>query len=307
MIWYFRRSKLDEWIQVEDNNQGTRSSPPLPLSKKKATNVNNRLIETDPKEETHPHPTNRKHLKNSNHSLAQRELGNNLYKQKKLYESLAAYNEAIRHAPIPSNEGQSKETPQIPGEKELFSLSLANRSAVYFELGERFYKKSLVDADLALKSGYPDRLRSKLLVRKANIYVKMKKWSRAEAMIQEIRDLKDDSTFTRQHLHPDLLSKLEEIAGTISKSNKLDEDDNAEQRLDAAPEFEENLNFANASTKVCLNHSDKAQRFVTAAMDLRKRDVLFNEEPFASVLLPQFYESHCNNCHEMLEHSHFIP
>lgn len=280
--------------------------------KEKKTNVNNQFIDTDesnsplPSPPTHSTNTNQ-YLKNPIKSKHQRELGNELFKNKKLHKSLEAYNEAVRFAPFyrpPPTSSTQNDGKNNDAEEELdtlLALSLANRSAVYFELGESFHEKSLADVDLALKYGYPDRLKSKLLLRKANIYVTSKQWSRAESIIEEIRKSDDDPATYK--LNIDRINGLsDQIHKNISHPNSEKEIDFPDVTL-----FHNNENFENASTGVKLSYSEDSKRFVVAVTDLKKKDIMFNETPFASVLLPQFYESHCHNCHKMLEHSHFIP
>lgn len=304
--------------------------PPGPGSKKKKTNVTNQLIENGDNEsiefqQSHHQEDKCKFHKNPAQSAIHKELGNTLFKQKKLLQSLTSYNQAIALAPFFGFSNQKLDTRIGPkdsenatrstGDQELFPLSLANRSAVYFELGERFYEKALEDADLALKYGYPGRLRSKLLLRKANIYVKRKEWDLARTIIKQIQteipqSPGDDGVDKGNHLSPDIVAKIKELEDKIQISMIDETEEKVNQPgadLDTKLQFVSNEKFENASTAVEISYLDKSTRFVKANTDLKKGGVVFQEEPFASVLLPQFYESHCHHCHRMLENDHFFP
>lgn len=116
-----------------------------------------------------------------------REQGNKEYKSGNFEEALRLYNLGILMAPHPKlpstgNDGQNgdggkKGNQKGASEFESLALGYANRSAIF--LGLKDYKRCLVDIDLALKFGYPNHLRSKLIERKERC-VKEKKTSRAD-------------------------------------------------------------------------------------------------------------------------------
>ncbi|XP_044020556.1 SET and MYND domain-containing protein DDB_G0273589-like [Aphidius gifuensis] len=87
-------------------------------------------------------------------SLSWRTTGNNEYKnstnENYLSKSIKAYTKSIAYAPLGSSE---------------LSLAYANRSAALFKA--RLYQDCLLDIERALKSGYPDELKTKLFLRQA--------------------------------------------------------------------------------------------------------------------------------------------
>ncbi|XP_064096337.1 SET and MYND domain-containing protein 4-like [Macrobrachium nipponense] len=119
-----------------------------------------------------------------------REQGNKFYKLGNFDEALKLYNLGILLAPHPklpftSKNGQNGDGGKNGDEKgssdfESLALGYANRSAIFFSLKD--YKRCLVDIDLALKYGYPNHLRSKLIERKERC-VKEQKKSRVDNFI----------------------------------------------------------------------------------------------------------------------------
>ncbi|XP_039451251.1 SET and MYND domain-containing protein DDB_G0273589-like [Culex pipiens pallens] len=80
-----------------------------------------------------------------------RKVGNFAYLEKRFDDALWSYNRSICFAENLS---------------EHLGIGYANRSAIYYELGE--YEVALYNIDLARKSNYPERLLPKLLAREAN-------------------------------------------------------------------------------------------------------------------------------------------
>ncbi|XP_062711228.1 uncharacterized protein LOC115260415 [Aedes albopictus] len=90
--------------------------------------------------------------KNDRKAAEVRQVGNRLYLEKQYIAALVKYNESICWADGPDS--------------EQLGIGYANRSAVFYDLGE--YEYSLVNIDLAKKHNYPQRLMPKLLSREAN-------------------------------------------------------------------------------------------------------------------------------------------
>lgn len=85
-----------------------------------------------------------------------RNAGNRLYLEGKYPDALARYNESICFAEVDSDQ---------------LSMGFANRSAVYYEMGE--YEFALLNIALAKKHDYPEKLMPKLLAREQNCRQKM--------------------------------------------------------------------------------------------------------------------------------------
>lgn len=90
-------------------------------------------------------------LKSNKKAAEVRQVGNRLFLAKDFKEALEKYNESICWA-----EGNSED----------LGIGYANRSAIYYDMGE--YELSLHNIDLAKKRSYPQRLMPKLLARELN-------------------------------------------------------------------------------------------------------------------------------------------
>ncbi|ODM97274.1 SET and MYND domain-containing protein 4 [Orchesella cincta] len=215
-----------------------------------------------------------------------------------------------------------------------FAIALANRSAVYYELGSSYYDKSVKDADFALRYGYPERLKAKLLCRKASIYASQGKLEKAQkyldivktgAMVADMENRngkssvkKDEKVCKKQtYLPPGIDVKIRETQKQIERL-KIAEVSGAPKGecKTAANEghlengWKENPAFENASERIAIKASTSTiGRHVVAVDDIKAGDLLFKEEPFASVLLPEFYDSHCYHCHKSLPENdeYFLP
>jgi len=55
-----------------------------------------------------------------------------------------------------------------------------------------------------------------------------------------------------------------------------------------------------ASPKLRLQESVTQGRYVVTSSEVEPGEVLFNEDPYCSVLLPECYSSHCHQCHQSM-------
>ncbi|CAB4064363.1 unnamed protein product [Lepeophtheirus salmonis] len=122
----------------------------------------------------------KEHLKkNAKLSGAFREKGNCLYKNGDFNASLSVYNQALCLA---------------PKSEDVYPITLANRSAVWYALQK--YENSIADITRSLASSYPKELRFKLLERKAKCQMALKWKKCSEETIEEFVDcVKDPSSF----------------------------------------------------------------------------------------------------------------
>ncbi|EAT36042.1 AAEL011838-PA [Aedes aegypti] len=90
--------------------------------------------------------------KDDRKAAAVRQVGNRLYLEMDYPAALEKYNESICWAKGPNSEH--------------LGIGYANRSAIYFDMGE--YELSLANIDLAKKHNYPQRLMPKLVARELN-------------------------------------------------------------------------------------------------------------------------------------------
>lgn len=319
MFTFSYRKKLEEWVQSVEKSNG--KAPQLhldgPAQQSDHDDINRFPVVNSQAGPGPPPPPShsRSSLKCDEESEKQRDLGNTYFKKKDLKKSLFHYNQAIKLAPFP--DAKKDCTEEKGTERNSLALALANRSAVYHEFGKPLYDKSLKDINLALKYGYPERLKTKLLTRKADIYVKKGKKQLAQECLAII---KSHQSLCKENGEMEAVSKgtknmpmgyntdaridsiemqIKELLGpdTSSASEKMENSSCMEAKN---RKFSQNPNFENARDSISIKISDTLGRHVIALTDLSEGQVLFQEDPFASVLLPDFNESHCHHCHKSL-------
>lgn len=319
------RKKIQGWIQSEEG--GGRG--PFPISSTDATSVHDdygQQRSAEPLSATSPHVTHEEtntisrssvFTKSNVLSNRSREFGNECFKKKKLLDSLHHYNEAIKLAcfPVLKSEAESRRNDDEEDDSTL-AMAFANRSAVYAELGLPFYDKAVQDVNYALKYGYPERLKVKLVVRKADIYAKQRNVDGAQKCLEIIKACTNNSTL---QISPILESKIAEVEICISRLLELEQTPSQTSRPRPTSTkdvhniflredcYVENDKFENASEKICIRTGERGDvetellgRYVVALSDLNEGETLFVEKPFASVLLPEFDSSYCHHCHKLL-------
>ncbi|VEN37449.1 unnamed protein product [Callosobruchus maculatus] len=210
-------------------------------------------------------------------SIQYRKEGNKYYASKDLVKSLEYYTKSICNATVGGRE---------------YSLALANRSAVTFEMRE--YENCLRDIELCLKADYPTALKPKIYFRKAECYLATSQKENFEKCIFEVADLLHN---THTYIDKDkYIEKLNQIRKEKIKSKALDEN------LIELPTFSEgeNENFAYASSKVKISYDKTKGRHVVASKNIQKGEVLFIEKAF--IFAPvfkenrEFYPFNCKKC-----------
>jgi tetratricopeptide (TPR) repeat protein len=213
-------------------------------------------------------------------------------RQRQLQRTLECYNEALRHSSL------SPETPSLLLQET--AITIANRSAAFVEL--KRYEEALVDIELALRLGYPSNLRWKVLLRKASILLA---WGKFEGVLEVIDLIRNEPEID---MRGGLSNKLKDLAAKAAEglqSLRVDKEDTIGRDKSQSPTenkicnrnpFEENPDFEYASTALKIQYDPARQRSVVTVKDLEVGDVLFREIPYASVLLPDFYPTHCHHC-----------
>ena len=139
--------------------------------------------------------------KNSSTSIQLRERSNKYYEQKYFQRAIRGYNLAILFAPIGTTE---------------LGLAYANRSAVFLELNQ--YDQCLRDIELAVKNGYPQHLKPKLVERQLKCETK----SNLERDIMkteytEVKEYCDTKLFRLSSPNPKIPSAEDFISISIHK------------------------------------------------------------------------------------------
>jgi len=287
LIAYFvfkYRDEFDHWLKMGEklNWRRTKTKPEIPTSSKSTT-------------------TKKSYTKNPEKSLLMRKEGSSYFakagngpnKTERLMKALECYNDALRHSLV---------TPAADSSPELehTSVLFANRSAVFFEMSR--YQNALHDIELALNFGYPSHLRWKILIRRASIFQQRKKFEEVLELVQVIKATLQPESQNMESISRKL-NNLEEAAqqglltGMKQNTNIISEDQYQSKKLHNTTTYEENPDFEYASKSISLKFNSSAQRSVEAVTDLKFGDILFDEIPYASVLLPEYETTHCHHCH----------
>ncbi|KAK9882070.1 hypothetical protein WA026_018917 [Henosepilachna vigintioctopunctata] len=206
----------------------------------------------------------RRVLKNQITSNSYRKQGNTFFSENNLKQSLQLYTKSLCFA--------------LPLSEE-YMLALANRSAVTFE--RKNYEDSLRDINICLSSfTYPKNLKPKLLLRKADCLRELKRQDEFSLCLDEISELFRNVSLISQDRYIEKFNKLKEWKGHDKKTVSTAVYDSV-SNLD----FEENSDFAYASSKIELRYNKFKRRHVVAKENISKGDILFLEKAFIFSLI----------------------
>jgi SET and MYND domain-containing protein 4 len=169
----------------------------------------------------------------------------------------------------------------------------ANRSAVLYH--QTHYDEALKEIERAIDAGYPKELMYKLKERKARCMLAQKNHVEAlEAFKEDILAL-DDSKMpmeARLKLERDaqiMIKMLQKSFGITNKNtaNKKKSTKDKEQTSKVDHFISDSLTF---------DHNKEEGRFAKAAKDIQLGCYLIQEKPYASCLLNNYSQTHCQNC-----------
>ncbi|XP_028163407.1 SET and MYND domain-containing protein 4-like isoform X1 [Ostrinia furnacalis] len=197
-----------------------------------------------------------------------RQRGNDNFRANRVKESYRCYCVSVLYAP--------QDGPMYP-------LALANRSAALLRM--KRFQECLADIKLALDHGYSNEQRHKLLLRQADCHIELGSREQAVAALS--------AAATHAHslqLAPTHAAEFDRHIKILErKLEALQEINEVKQEEVPIPECYkgENPNFFAASNALELRRSESCGRFVVACEPTRRGDVLFSEEPYAWVTLPE--------------------
>ncbi|XP_066994532.2 SET and MYND domain-containing protein 4 [Anabrus simplex] len=233
-------------------------------------------------------------------SVTLRNLGNNAFQKKNDNQALQFYTECIAFAPYPCESSQIESNVISPGndinriDTNALSLGFANRSAVFFSKGQ--YDACLADIEQAFKYHYPSNLRYKLLERKGRCLEHQGKLEAAQVCyLEAVQNLSSSSlSESKKASLKDALNNLQ----LELKSLKLSDVITVPKQNNSAPpkSYGQHDHIPSSSNCVDIQFSSEMGRFVQATRDIHPGDVLVVEKPYASVLLPECFRTHCYNC-----------
>ena len=179
------------------------------------------------------------------------------------------------------------------------SLGYGNRSAALYHIGQ--YQDCLQDIELALKTKFPRNLEYKLHQRKGMCLTKLGLHAEGQkAFVTAMASLDMVPKMTKEKKESIIRDIHALMAEAEKSSHRLSQDANDNLQAISAPSSPQHGskdNFPGASSILEVRMDDeKKGRYVMASKAVKVGDVLFSEMPYASVLLPEHYSSHCHYC-----------
>jgi len=238
-----------------------------------------------------------------------RNLGNQVYQKNRLNEALEHYSQSICLAPhpLPPNTyiNHSQEMEDNYSYEEL-ALGYANRSAVLFQMKE--YELCIRDITRAFNYSYPNNLMYKLFERKARCQRALKDYSRGLESMKEAEMWMKYSTLSetksvsfKKEIAKNIEFLSEKVAAMTIEDVKNISDNIGPQSsgcLAKSPPVLESRSAevpcARADVKVKY-HPDKG-RYLVVDKDVKPGEILLIEKPYSSILLPEYYSTHCQTC-----------
>ncbi|XP_060070783.1 SET and MYND domain-containing protein 4-like [Ylistrum balloti] len=230
------------------------------------------------------------HCKSVEKSKCYREQGNTYFQQKKYEESLHYYIKAIIHAP------------GIEAKTEDLSLAYANMSASLYHLMK--YQACLANITAAMESGYPDRLHHKLLLRQTQCLLYLKQIEDANTSVQVAKQHAGKMKSTDKKKADIFLQEISSVERKLANAvDNKSNNDTYEMKKTKLPDLSYGRNqlVTQATSGLRMEQTREKGRHLVAARDLKAGDTLIVEKPFAAVLLPDHYDSHCHHCFGQLD------
>lgn len=210
----------------------------------------------------------------------------------RLKQSLTDFNMALLHS--------SFETPEDRIET---SKLFGNRSAVFYDLGR--HADVLLDVEMSLNLGYP--FPHKVLIRKARSLLVLQRYQEALDAVTdtEAQIIQSEHKFKIKAIKEEAIRTIGRMSklqiGLDSDENFIGEDQSTlNKRRFNTRTFVENPAFAAASKRTRIGFDANRSRHVVASEHIDPGDILFDEVPFASTLLPSVALQYCEYCHAFL-------
>ena len=204
-----------------------------------------------------------------------RAAGNEFFKNGDMILALSKYTESLCYAT------QTDAANCLP-------LAFANRSAALYRLNK--YAEAAADIDLAIKNNYPLNLRPKILDRKGDCLKAMNNLSLAEDCYREAFELCKSQN--QRKLGETLSSKLK-----LFDHTKTDSEQTLTQS-EIIPTFQRGSNpsYPNLSSSCEVAYDRTKGRHIQALRDIKPGEIILIEKPFASILAPERFLTHCHYC-----------
>lgn len=246
-----------------------------------------------------------------------RNMGNQVYQKNRLTEALDNYNASICLAPHPPPPNAFVLHPSgVDHLDESFSheelaLGYANRSAVLFQMKE--YELCIRDITRAFDNSYPNNLMYKLFERKARCLKALKDFSRALESMKSAEMWMKYSTLSEtksSSFKKEIGKQIEYLEEKVAAMNIEDFSYGPEHRKvltgpckvveTPAIKGEANKEIPCAKSDVSLEYSEERGRYLVATRDIPPGEVVIVETPYSSILLPEYYSTHCQSCYQRI-------
>lgn len=215
------------------------------------------------------------------HSISSRQDGNRNFVIGQYWEAIKQYTESIMYAED-SSEAQA--------------LSFGNRSAASFEL--RKYADSIKDIDRAMNLKYPDKLKTKLLKRKATCLALLGK-PEAVSSYKEALVWLDKITATEAE-RIKMENELKELIANPPGIFKLPDGRMSypvPEIITPIPEMlTPNPEIPSASDAVAIAYSETLGQHLVATRAIKPGEILIVEEPYCQEVTPDNIYTHCSHC-----------
>eukprot|EP00794_Sanderia_malayensis_P017349 gene17349-19082_t len=250
--------------------------------------------------------------KNSKQAELARSEGNQHYARRgDNNKAISRYNDSIRNYDVGCQQDDCSKCNNRCGYdsnscikwKEGLAKAYANRSAVF--LNNNACEDCLLDIEVSLSLPYPRQLRHKLLKRRADCFLKLMKWHDAVAALEEAVDAIEMSSGSLSDIEAkNVAEHLKELIAKTKPKIRANENQSDKEEMHNAAEYETKGNkdlMSVYKNGIELCHTSAAGRHYIAKTALKSGSTVISERPFASVLLPEFYATHCYHCLSKVE------
>lgn len=211
--------------------------------------------------------------------------GNSLFKQRKFAQALDRYTESVLYANCDAGNFD-----------ECLSLALANRSAVLFHLKD--FQGALEDSERSLSSGYPDKLKYKLIERVGKCYMKqgnsqLAKTSFKQAIVSlALADLPTDKRNQIALECYELEKHCNDYEILKDENCKI----NGETDAPANEKMDTNTVYPCATTAFSIVSDPLLGRHAVATRDIQAGELILFEKPYSAILFERYRLTHCHHC-----------
>ena len=237
--------------------------------------------------------------KSTETSLKLRSEGNELFKNKEFEKALDFYNESVLTAPCTERNGL---------DNTVLALAFGNRSSALFRL--RKYELCLYDIQLAIENGYPDNLSYKLYQRKGKCLAELDMNEEAKCTFTKAKEMLEYSNLADDKRN-ELIDKLDvfengnaEATPVLLSNGDYELCDATHSTCAIAMSCTTNEPFESLIAEdkpYIIGTSPERGRHTLATRDIRAGEVIMVDRPYASILLPDKYATHCHHCFNRTE------